>query len=335
MKKILFKIAFTFSLFTLTQVNAQSVSWSVLEDDPYDIKNFSLAIDPLFTDISGLNGYSLGWGLRAEYMMGKRLQFGFDMRSGFGTNGYRKSNENTRNFFYMEGNIGFIFFNKDKRRRVPIILSQSTSGNTRTTISIKGGVPANVRRIISLRAGAYQLANSLSYKFLADSLTTFKGNGSDFKLKDSISNANFSNQYGGFASTAIFGGLNFRRIVQLAIDVDGWGYRQNKMYSDFYIDAILAPAVFIKDFKAGSGETYTVKYDKISYLGWRMGWVWRKPKEQGFSTKFEFGNRPGPKAPVKDPKATLPININNFYATLTFGLYIPLKIKPVYKGEGN
>ncbi len=333
MKKLLYKLTLGILLLNAIYTNAQSLSWDVLEDNPYDIKNFSLAIDPLFTEVSGMNGYAFGWGLRAEYMMGKRLLAGFDMRNGFGTNGYRISNENTRNFFYMEGNLGLIFINKSKRRHVPIILSQSTSGNTRTTISIRGGVPANIRRIVALRAGVYQLTNSLSYKYLADSLTSFKGNGSEFKLKDSISNVNFAGQYGGFASTAIFAGLNFRKIVQLAIDVDGWGYRSNKRYSDFFIDGIFAPVVLIKDFKTSDGTKYDVKYDKISYLGWRMGWVWRKPKDQGFSAKFEFGNRPGPKAPVSDPKATIPINWNNYYATLTFGLYIPLKIKPVYKGE--
>lgn len=333
MKKTRYKITLALAAFLVTNVNAQSVSWKVLEDDPYDIKNFSLAIDPLFSEFSGMNGYSFGWGARAEYMMGKRIQASFDIRSGFGTKGYLISNDNTRNYFYTEGSLGLIFYNKDKKRNVPIILSQTTSGNTKTTISIKGGVPATVRRVTSLRGGIYQMTNSLSYKYLADSLTTFKGGASDFKLKDSSSNVNFSGQYGGFASTAIFAGINFRKIVQLAIDVDGWGYRQNKRYTDFYIDGIFAPVVLIKDFKTPDGTKYDVKYDKISYFGWRMGWVWRKPKDQGFSAKFEFGNRPGPKAPVKDPKATVPVNFNNYYATLTFGLYIPLKIKPVYKGE--
>lgn len=333
MKRSLYKLAIGISTLISIQSKAQSVSWDVLEDNPYDIKNFSLAIDPLFTEVSGMNGYAFGWGLRADHMMGKRLQLGFDMRTGFGTNGYRISNENTRNYFYMEGNLGLILINKMKRKNVPIILSQSTSGNTRTTISIKGGVPANIRRIVALRGGAYQMTNSLSYKYLADSLTTFKGNGQEFKLKDSISNAHFASQYGGFASTAIFGGFNFRKIVQLAIDVHGWGNRSNKRYSDFFIDGIFAPVVLIKDFRTPDGNRYDVKYDKISYIGWRMGWAWRKPKDQGFSAKFEFGNRPGPKAPVKDPKATIPININNYYATLSFGLYIPLKLKPVYKGE--
>jgi hypothetical protein len=333
MKKILHTIAFIFTLFSINSVHAQSVTWDVLKDDPYDIKNFSFAIDPLFSEISGQNGYSFGWGIRAEYMMGKRLQAGFDMRTAFGTQGYRISNDNTRNFFYTEANVGIILINKLRRRNVPIILSQSTSGNVRTTVSIKGGVPANIRRVTSFRGGIYQMTNSLSYKYLNDSLTTFSGGSSDFKLKDSISNSHFANQYGGFASTAVFGGFNFRRIAQLSIDVDGYGIRNYIRYSDFYIDGIFSPIVLIKDFSTPSGDSYKVKYDNISYIGWRVGWAWRKPKDQGFSAKFEFGNRPGPKAPVKDAKAAVPVNFNNFYATLTFGLYIPLKIKPVYEGE--
>ena len=95
-----------------TSLQSQSINYTYLQDDPYDMKNFSLSLDPLWMEANGHNGYAFGWGLRAEHMMGKRLLANADFRTGFGTNLYRKSNENTRNYNNFEGGLGLIFYNK-------------------------------------------------------------------------------------------------------------------------------------------------------------------------------------------------------------------------------
>jgi hypothetical protein len=300
------------------------------------MKNFSLSLDPFWIDVNGHNGYAFGWGLRAEHMMGKRLLANYDMRIGFGTNLYRKSNENTRNYFNSEGGIGFIFYNKMKRKNVPIILSQTTSGNTRTTYSIKGGVPANCRLIVALRGGLGQYTNSLDYSKLNDSLLTVN----DVEYRKAKSTKVFQDttgkaitsvpQVGGIAITSFYGGIQFRKIRSLLIDVDGWGVRGNAIYSDFYIDVLFAPIVGLKNFTNPDGTKYDIQYAQKSHLGWRFGWFARKPKDQGFSFKFEVGSHPGFKA----PKTTnVPVNMRNMYCMMTFGLYIPLKIQPMYTGE--
>lgn len=333
MKKILYITVITLFALAGLDVNAQSVTYRVTKDDPYDIKNFSLAIDPLFVDVNGQNGYAFGWGARADYMMGKRLLLNFDVRSGFGTNGYRISNDNTKNYFYMEGAIGLVLSHRTVTRNAPIILSKSSyssGGYTYTsTLSIKGGVPARNRKLFALRAGVYQMNNSLNYKNLYDSLMTFKGAGKEFTYRDSANASiakNKIDQWGALSSTAIFGGFNFRTIRQLEVDVDGWGYRENKAYSDFFIDGIFAPILLIRDYKTENGDKFNVKYTKANHFGWRAGWVMRKPKDQGFSFKFEFGQRPGLKA--IDNKQV--VNFKNWYCMFTYGLYIPLKVKPVY-----
>jgi hypothetical protein len=317
-------------------VKAQSISYDYVRNDPFDIKNLTFAIDPFFVDVNGHNSYSFGWGIRAEHMMGKRLLANFDARFGFGTNLYRKSNDNTRNYFNMEGGLGLIFVNRVKTKNVPIILSSSTSGNIKTTLSIKGGVPAKCRLIVALRGGFSQYTNTLDYKNLTDTLLTvngvpYKTAKDSYIFKDS-SGAAVANipQVGGISILSVYGGLQFRSIRNLIIDVAGYGQRGNIVYSDFYVDVLFAPLVGIKDFKNTDGTRYDVKYDEISRLGWRLGWFWRKPKDQGFSWKFEFGSRPGFKAPKN---VSVPVNKKNLYAMVTFGLYIPLKIKPVYDGE--
>ena len=314
---------------------AQSITYNYVRNDPYNIKNLTFSIDPFFVDVNGHNGYSFGWGARAEYMMGKRLLANFDMRTGFGTNLYRKSNENTRNYFAMEAGLGLIFVNKLKSKNLRIVLSESTSGNVKTTTTIGGGVPAKVRTIVALRGGFMQYTNTLDYKNLNDSLLTLNGMPyaqakNDRVFVDSTSGTARLDipQVGGIAMVAFYGGLQFRKIWDLVVDVSGYGQRGNSRYSDFYMDVMFAPVISIKDFKNSSGQKYDVKYNGVSHLGYRIGWFFRKPKDQGFSLKLELGSRPGFKAP-KDKY----INNRNLYAMITFGLYIPLKVKPVYNGE--
>lgn len=321
---------------TTSVVRAQGLNWTVERDDPFDIKNFSFAIDPLFIDMNGHNSYAFGWGLRAEHMMGKRLLANVDMRTGFGTNLYRKSNDNTRNYYTLEAGLGLVFVNRMKVKNVPIILSQSTSGNTRTTYYIKGGVPAKCRLIVALRGGFSQYTNSLNYEKMNDSLLKF--NGDAYKnakqrgvFKDTTkAGAPDVATVGGIALTSIYGGIQFRTIRNLLLDVDGYGMRGNIVYSDFFIDVMFAPVIAIKDFRNPDGTRYDVKYDELSHLGWRIGWFTRKPKEQGFSFKLEVGSRPGFKAPKN---TDIPVNMRNMYCMMTFGLYVPFKIKPMYEGE--
>lgn len=352
MKKLIYIPTITFLALLSFTGKAQSVTYEYVKNDPFDTKNFSAAIDPLFIDMNGHNGYAFGWGIRAEHMMGKTLLLNFDSRFGFGTKDYKKSNENTTNYLNMEGGLGLIFSNRTRNQNVPIILSQTTSGNTRTTVSIRGGVPAKVRHIVALRVGIAQYKNTLNYSKIADTLLKFTGTDSTFTYKQAKAGSNnndfFSyktdtgktaprvtiDQLGAISMTTIYAGLQFRKIVNLIIDVSGYGYRSNIRYTDFYFDVLFAPIMGIRDFRVpvtGGGSTdYKVTYDQTSHFGWRLGWFWRKPKDQGFSAKFEFGSRPGFKAPGNQ---NVPVNVRNLYGMLTFGLYIPLKLKPIYMGE--
>jgi hypothetical protein len=334
MKKVYTYIIFL-SLINAVMLRAQSISYDYVKNDPFDIKNFSFAIDPFFVDANGHNGYSFGWGLRAEHMMGKRLLMNLDMRTGFGTNHFRRSNKNTRNYFNLEGGLGLVFVNRVKVKNVPIILSQSTSGNIRTTLSIKGGVPAKSRLIVALRGGIINYVNTLDFKNLEDSLLTIDGMPysqarNSYVFKDS-SGATVKDipGVGGISMMTVYGGLQFRTIRDLVIDVAGYGRRGNTLYSDFYVDVLFAPVINLRDLRS-NGEKYDVKYGRMSHFGWRLGWFWRKPKEQGFSFKFEVGSRPGFKTPSN---VSFPVNKKNLYCMLTMGLYIPMKVKPMYEGE--
>jgi hypothetical protein len=354
MKNIIHTLSIALAVFASMHMNAQSVTYKYVRNDPFDIKNFSGGIDAMWCELNNHNGAAFGWGLRAEYMMGKSMLFNFDTRIGFGTSYYRLSNENTTNYFCMEGGVGFIFANSARNRNVPILLSTQRVGNYQYSTYIRGGVPAKVRLIAALRLGIYQYNNTLVYSDVGmvdgfyDSLLTFKdASGTEYdykKARDQEKVFEYKqdtgakaptfkvDQYGSINMTCIYGGIQLRTIRNLLIDVDGYGYRGNIRYGDWFLDVIFAPVLLLSDFSRPDGVTYSVSYQEKSSLGWRMGWFYRKPKDQGISWKFEFGARPGFKSYAN---SSIPLNGRNLYAMFTMGLYVPLKIKPMYTGENE
>jgi hypothetical protein len=326
MKKLIYISLFALPL--MVKLNAQTVSYHVSKDDPYDIKNLTVAIDPLFFDLNGMNGYSAGWGARAEYTGGKKFTASFDFRNAFGTNGFDPDSNNTRNYSAFEGKLGIVLSDKSRSTNFRIILSQSSysSGGYTYTSTKYFMCPGTTRSAIVFNAGLYNLNSNFKYQNWGsgDSASTAKGvlfekDGKEVRRGDSLWRAwNLDNKYGGFSSLSLTAGFTFRKIHNLFVDVDGWGPRSNVIFSDFYIDAMFAPAISLKNYEfTTSGEKWKVKAEGKRSFGWRMGWFIRKPKNQGFSQKFEFGQRPG----IRSEKY-----LSNCYMMYTFGLYIPLKV---------
>lgn len=309
----------------LATLDAQTVSYKITKDDPYDIKNLTIAIDPLFVDLNGMNTISAGWGARAEITAGRKFTASFDFRNGFGTTGFDPDDKNTRNYSAFEGKVGLVLSDKSRSTNFRIILSQSSysSGGYTYTNTKYFMCPGTSRSAIVFNAGLYQLNNNYNYKNHQFDSTKNKGvlferDGREVRKGDSLWNAwSLDSKYGGFSSMAITAGFTFRTIHNLFVDVDGWGPRANSIFSDFYIDAMFAPAISLKDYTFENGEKWKVKAENKRAFGWRMGWFVRRPKNQGFSQKFEFGQRPG----VRTEKY-----LNSCYMMYTFGLYIPLKI---------
>jgi hypothetical protein len=328
MKKITIILALTSLLNSLTK--AQSVSYKITKDDPYDVKNLTIAVDPLFFDLNGMNTVSAGWGLRGEYTGGRRFTASFDFRNGFGTNGFDPDSNNTRNYSAFEGKLGLVLSDKSNSGNMRIVLSSSSysSGGYTYTSTKYFMCPGTTRSVVVFNAGLYQLNNNFSYKngAKADSSAVkdvlFEKDGKEVRRGDSLWKAwKLNDKFGGFSSVAITAGFTFRSIHNLFVDVEGYGSRSNSIFSDFYIDGMFAPIISMKDYTfTTSGDKWTVKAEGKRSFGWRAGWFIRRPKNQGFSQKFEFGQRPG----VKTEKY-----LQGCYLMYTFGLYIPLKVGSV------
>jgi hypothetical protein len=74
MKRILYIGLILFTVSFSLELKAQSVTYRVTKNDPFDIKNLTFAIDPLFFDANGENG--LPWlGSSCKLLHGKNTGF--------------------------------------------------------------------------------------------------------------------------------------------------------------------------------------------------------------------------------------------------------------------
>ncbi|MES2381405.1 MAG: hypothetical protein V4538_10225 [Bacteroidota bacterium] len=298
MKTNLFIVAILF-ITQLGQLNAQNVSYKVLEDDP-DTKNIFIA-----ANVFDINAYmanmSLGYNIYANAFLGKRFQADVDYRKAYNDAGIGifSPKDLTKNFQIRLGGQ-FNLVNKLARKNARVVLSSFSSGGFTHTTFIS--VPANFRRIFAVRGGLQYFYNNCrtdnganNSRAANDDDMRAKINGQVVVLTDpnNFETVNYTvNTFG------IYGGLSYKSICNIIIDAESWGKKGRSVLSDFYADVLFCPLVSY-DIKPNSNQAYlkdadlNISENKPSYLGWRFGWQAALGRKVAFTTKMEIGQQPG------------------------------------------
>jgi hypothetical protein len=99
----------------------------------------------------------------------------------------------------------------------------------------------------------------------------------------------------------IYGGISYRSIVDLLLDVDGYGKKGSALNNDFYADILISPLVFYT-VKPNAKQAYlkdadlNISENSPNYLGWRIGWKVSMGRKFAFTAKSEVGQQTGNKA---------------------------------------
>lgn len=307
-------------------VMAQNIHYKTLEDDPYAIKPFTLHLDPFFVD-AWWTDITMGWGLRADYHLGRIGSLNLEFRKPYldmiYSNHKSESPKNIKNQTWLETTAAFNLVDKAKTRSVRITLSSSSysSGGYTYTNTKFFNTNAEVRKIFSVRGGMYSV--STGYKS-GDAKAYYIGqvvdpNNTSSTMEDTV----WASGDKMFRSMAIIGGISLKSITNITVAVDDWGTRRNSSYSDFYVDFMFAPVIGLdKELNTVDGKEYDLESDNLKRMGWRMGWAYKSPVRTFMSYKFEFGARPGYKGAEGSSKILSP----RAFLEMTIGVSIPFKI---------
>lgn len=320
MKKLLSTFTAIFLLYSFAV--SQEITYKVKSDNP-ESKVASFSLEPFYMDWwSG--DMSLGYSVRADVNILKRIQLKADFRRSYMD--LFLGGELPKGHKRTWTELGGALLIRDKKldRSIKVVLSSSSysSGGYTYTNTKYIMVPGTVRKQIGLRAGLLNISSPLS---LGSNNTLKTVNPLYYTITGDTTKWPLQAAQQSFIGT-IHAGVDFNKIYDLVIYADGYGRRRAAMYSNFYIDGILAPYVGLKNVDAT--KTNLPNYDKvhsdnIKHWGWRMGWVIRHPNNLFLTYKMEFGSMPGVKTSA----------LSTGYFVMTIGLNIPMSINALEKSN--
>lgn len=334
--------ALVLGLFLPALLSAQSVSYKTTLDDPYDIKNLCISLDPFYGEFWGTNS-GLGFGVRADLYFRKILTFNFDLRRAYmDLNAVEHADaslpqplDDLKKLLYLDAGGQFSFLDRSKDRDLKVVLSSSSSSSGRYTTThtkyIK--VPGTLRKIKQLRFGLMTMRSAIDISDGTNDGSNFKAQGT-VNPTDTFSFGSFGRTVDGSATysgytmmfySAVYAGLGAKRITNLQVETD-LGKKSNALCTDWYLDVVYAPILTFADVFTTGGKQWTISNEDITRIGWRFGVAVRSSSRSYLSYRTEFGSRPG----FKGGEGILNAN---FYLMFTAGWTIPFKI-PGFNSKG-
>ena len=305
---------------------ASTVTYKVVLDDPKDLNNLWIHIQPVTLDIMQMNSV-IGSGLDVTYVPVSKLELkggvrgnlvdAFDIqRFAANKNSFITTQESkreqgkmvvTNNFSrFFAAEIGGTYAIKDmiKDGSSKIILAeQAIPGNT--TMPEKIEVNAKVRKIFGARLGLNSMASTVAVqKALKDQSVDLKGDkGTIISNQGTSSPSGFKTAdnnnllYSNFASTGIYLGASFQTIKNIAIKTDRNGILAQNSILTFYGDLIINPWTRVEDIQAKNvgkegSETFNASPIKVNKIGARAGFELRYNQSSLISVGGELGYRP-------------------------------------------
>lgn len=329
------KVITALLLMTSSLAFSQKLRYEILKDEPDKIKNATFHIDPFYAD-AWMTNITLGFGLRADVMLKKRLSGNLFFRRAYADINARTHADGDlaypkrgfKKLTYFEPVVNYHVIDKLKKKSVKVVISSSTSysGNYKTTTTKYIMVPGTVRKIRGVRGGFYFLNSAIDMD-QGDATSTFEAKNDTNIVKfgsygDRVHGSPIYNAYTQMNQIAVFGGITFKSITNLQTKIDGYRKtRGNYGFYDFYFDLMFAPVLHYQDIKFKDGTIYSVKNNSNKRTGWRTGILWKLVNKPYMSYGFEFGSRPGYAGEDKG------ILNSRFFMNMFMGVSIPYNLK--------
>lgn len=276
MKKILISLALLGSCATVLKAQDNNVQYKVTRDDPKDILNLWVYIDPFQIDapLQNILGLSFNTGIHSVGLIHDR--FGYDAQFRIGTLTMYKLTGGADRAMQLE--LGGMYKLGDRtatHQNTKVILDISKSTNSsgqevETTKFIR--IPAQRRKMTHVRGGLYLKKNP----FVDDE----------------------SDVEGDLTCVGLYAGISRMTVHNIWINTNTDGQASRSGILRFYADAIFCPVRTLRPIGGGEAMANPGQYLK-SPFGFRVGF-WGMPcedrankKKKAFMVGVEAGFRPG------------------------------------------
>ncbi|MES2589607.1 MAG: hypothetical protein V4622_11560 [Bacteroidota bacterium] len=286
-----------------TYTKAQMVNYKVIYDDPMDMNNLFVSVDPCYFEGGDIGSKAfVGYTFQADYDMFNRLSFTANYMGSYmdlladGTDVVTGTDNLLKKHSSQEAGLAFYFM--DKQKPADIGMHLKTRGDVTTSITVPG-----TRRVqTGIRGGIFHY----NYALETDDKDFFLGKNATTGEIDTLGNVEFEDYRTNMNVFGVYVGISRKKSHNVKVNVEGYGDRKNRKIGEFYLDFVPALTVSLKDIVyqeedyqngtfvlVGPKTAYDLSPTKKNLLGWRMGYQLIYPGRLGAHMKCEMGQKAG------------------------------------------
>lgn len=273
-KKLLLPFFFIFLVFN-SYSQKETISYTLLEDDPYRISRISIYASPLMSRYDLSNYISLGIEAGASFRIGKKLEVTGNYQHSYlnlGTlisdmadfnYGFEHLQEIKPSLPFTWGEAGVAYVFSDQVRKQPHYMNLHTQSTSQVIINSVLSIESDLRRLRKIRGGFIRtsgmewmypgLSTESEQKYYTTDGVEFTNNTLVFPDINYTSleswegsgylNTNPYSDYTAnlpipFTANLFYIGYSSEKIINTMIDVEGHGIRSKRGSSEFFIDLI-------------------------------------------------------------------------------------------------
>lgn len=312
---------------TATNISAQkTVGYTVLKDDPNDIKPFYMAFDILSADTWGTNSM-MGYGIRSSFTYKGIGSIDLSYRKAYFDLEYQSAKEestgNTKKHTALEFGVSLNLLGREKKADIPVVLASemffspkgafsqkitylSVEGTKKWNLQVRGGLARfNVPFAYHYELGDSEGEDPRAFSIVKDTVTWPVGEEEGYTVSNNQGTL-FTGITGMMKLNTFYVGLSSRSIRNLWISADGEGVCANTNEFVLFADALLLGGMAVGDgwsiqryhksasaYNQDNGWQLEIDKTKLKKMGWRVGFEARKYQNLAMTYKVEFGSRPG------------------------------------------
>lgn len=310
--------AFQGPLFAQERSDKTAVTYEEIYDEPYAVNKLFIGIQPLYGELFATN-VNAGFGMEAHYYFQDKADFHAHYRKSYSRkffdftrdlamdNSQFDNRAQVYNYFEIGGTYHISDFEEASKTKM-VLYKKSYKGNRwASRVPLNTEVPAKVRKIYGLRAGAIlwssstDLTRAMTHQGLTNQdLRDEEGNG----LPATWINGNREqplNVYSNIASKNVYLGGSMAWMRNVAINFDNYEEGIDDLMFTAFVDLIYAPSLTVDDVvytstDAGTNVAATRTYDvspiKLQSFGGRIGIDGRFNRTFSWAYGAELGYRP-------------------------------------------
>ncbi|BDD05744.1 hypothetical protein [Aureibacter tunicatorum] len=304
--KVVFLWALFASIFAVNQLHGQGsrkLTYKDIYDNPYDINNFYLKLQPLYAEVF-LTNFTAGYGGEIEYFWKNKVDFMASVRTAYAQQTdmvkdlaakNNKVDSNVKPFLYAEAGFNIHLIDGLEKGKAKMVLHRRNylkSVKWKSRVPDYVEVPADVRQVIGLHLGGMYYNTGIRLDQVLTKQNLVLGPVQQEGAPEIVLDGN-SSAFANMAASGFYAGVQLSWIKNVIMKPSrNYDMLVDDLIFDLFIDLIVMPSIQIDPifYKGVEMDLEPIERNKI---GFRVGVAGKFNRKFSWGYGGEIGYRPG------------------------------------------